>query len=212
MSESSEESIADNEKVILTNEGDTSGQFTMKEKNNGNPFQTMVDSGSPKTIFAIDEIKQLMKRKILFIRELPKDEECVDFNRRKLQLLGYIFCHLDVGDSKLNKARILIADKSAKSLNGRDWLNAFNYKFVSPTKSEGNNVIYTIKQNAKQPNKIIQPSKQNNSESLSDNDNHNEKIKLQNQYPSLFTRQGQIRDHTIKIEFKPEANITQQKD
>ena len=132
----------------------------------------------------------------------------MDFNKRKLQLLGYIFCHLQVGDSKLNKARILIADKGAKSLIGRDWLNAFNYKLVSPTKSEANNAIYTIKQNAKQPNKTIQPSKQNKSESLSNNDNHNEKNKLQNQVPSLFTRQGQIRDHTVKIEFIPEAKIT----
>ena len=113
--------------------------------------------------------------------------------------------------NKLNKARILIADKGAKSLIGHDWLNAFNYKFVSPSKSEGNKAIYTIKQNAKQPNKTIQPGKQNISESLSDNDNHNEKIKLQNQFPSLFTRQGQIRDHTVKIEFEPEAKITQQK-
>ena len=182
-SESSEESIADDEKVVLTIEGDTSGQFTMKGKINGNPFQTMVDSGSPVTIFAIDEIKQIMKRKTLFIRELPKDEEYVDFNKRKLQVLGYIFCHLEVGDSKLNKARILIANKGAKSLIGRDWLNAFNYKFVSPTKSEGNSAIYTIKQSAKQPNKTIEPSKQNNPKSLSDNDNHNEKIKLQNQFP-----------------------------
>ena len=165
----------------------------------------MVDSGSPVTIFAIDEIKQIMKRKTLFIRELPKDEEYVDFNKRKLQLLGHIFCHLEVGDGKLNKARILIADKGAKSLIGRDWLNAFNYKFVSPTKSEGNTAIYTIKQNVKQPNK------QNNPKDSSDNDNHNEKIKLQNQFSSLFTRQGQIRDHTVKSEFKPEAKITQQK-
>ena len=171
----------------------------------------MVDSGSQLTIFAIDEIKQIMKRKTLFIRELPKDEEYVDFNKRKLQLLGYIFCHLYVGDSKLNTARILIANKGAKSLIERDWLNAFNYKFVSLTKSEGNKAIYTIKQNAKQPNKTIQPSKQNNSENLSNNDIHNEKIKLQNQFPSLFTRQGKIRDHTVKIEFKPEAKITQQK-
>ena len=204
-SESSGESIVDDEKVVLTIEGDTSGQFTMKGKINGNPFQTMVDSGSPVTIFAIVEIKQIMKRKTLFIRELPKYEEYVDFNKRKLQLLGYIFCYLEVGNSKLNKARILIADKGAKSLIGRDWLNAFNYKFVSPTKSEGNKAIYTIKQNVKQPNE------QNNPKDSSHIDNHNENINLQNQFSSLFTRQGQIRDHTVKIEFKSEAKITQQK-
>ena len=83
-SESREDSIVDDGKVVLTIEGDNKGQFTMKGKINGNPFQTMVDSGSPVTIFAIDEIKQLMKRKTLFIRELPADEEYVDFNKRKL--------------------------------------------------------------------------------------------------------------------------------
>ena len=30
-------------------------------------------------------------------------------------------------------------------------------------------------------------------------------------YSPLFTRQGQIRDHTVKIEIKPEAKITEQK-
>ena len=69
-----EESLVDDEKVVLTIEGDENGQFTMKGKINGNPFQTMVDSGSPITIFAIDEIKEIMKQKTLFIRELPKGE------------------------------------------------------------------------------------------------------------------------------------------
>ena len=105
-----------------------------------------------------------------------------------------------MGDSKLNKARILIANKGAKSLIGRDWLNAFNYKFVSPTKGEGNKAIYTIKQIIKQPNKTTQPSEQAKPKTWNDNDNNNEKIKLQNQFSSLFTRQGQIRDHTVKIE------------
>ena len=111
---------------------------------------------------------------------------------------------------KLVIARILIADKGAKSLIGRDWLNAFIYKFVSPTKSEGNKAIYTIKQNVKKASKTTQPSEQNNSKNLNDNDNHNEKIRLQNQFPSLFTRQGQVRDHAVKIEFEPEAKVTQQ--
>ena len=150
----------DEEKVVLTIEGDENGQFTKKRKISGIPFQTMVDSGSPVTIFAIDEIKEIMKRKTLFIRELPNDEEYVDFSKRKLQLLGYIFCQLEVGNSKLQKARILIANKRAKSLIGRDWLNAFNYKFVSPNKNEGNRTINITK---------------SKTERLNDKDNQNEK-------------------------------------
>ena len=99
-------SIVDEEKMVPTIEGDKNGHFTMKEKINGNEFQTMVDSGSPVTVFEIDELKKIMKRKTLFIREIPSDEEYVYFNRKKLNLMGYIFCHLEVGESKLHKARI----------------------------------------------------------------------------------------------------------
>ena len=96
------------------------------------------------TIFEIDDTKEIMKRKTLFIRELPEDEEYVDFNRRKLGLLGYIFSNLEVGESKLQKGRIMIAEKGAKSLIGRDWLTALNYKFVSPNQKEGNQAIYKV--------------------------------------------------------------------
>ena len=90
----------------------------MTGRTNGNTFETMVDSGLPVTIFATDDIKEIMERKTLFIRELPKDEEYVDSNKRKLKLRGYIFCYLEVGGSKRHKARILTAGKRAKSLIG----------------------------------------------------------------------------------------------
>ena len=99
-----------------------------------------------------------MKRKTLFIREIPSDEEYVDINRKKLNLLGYIFCHLEVGESKLHEARILIAEKGAKSLIGRDWLKTFNYKFLSPNQSEGKQAIYKISSNSKQPSKLNKQS------------------------------------------------------
>ena len=96
----------------------------------------MVDSGSPVTIFEIEDIKRIMKRKNLFIPQLPEDEECENFYERNLNLLGYQFCQLEVEDGKLQKARILVAERGAKSLIGRDRLNAFNCKFVSPNQSE----------------------------------------------------------------------------
>ena len=136
-----EGSVVVEEKVELTIEGYENGHFTMKGKNNGNDIQTMVHSRSPVTIFEIDELKKIMKWKTLFIRELPSDEEYVDFNRKKFNLLGYIFCHLEVGERKLHKARIIIAQKGAKSLIRRDWLKAFNYNIVSPNQSEGKQVI-----------------------------------------------------------------------
>ena len=106
------------DKIVISTEGGENGQFFMSGKINGNQFKTMADSGSPVTIFEIEEIKRIMKRKTLFIRQLPEDEEYVDFNKRKLNLLGYVFCQLEVGESKMQKARILVAERGAKSLIG----------------------------------------------------------------------------------------------
>ena len=207
--ESSSRSAIEDDKIVLTIDGDENGQFSMSGKINGNPFKTMVDSGSPVTIFEIEEIKRIMKRKTLFIRQLPEDEEYVDFNERKLNLLGYVFCQLDVGDSKLQKARILIAERGAKSLIGRDWLNAFNYKFVSPNQNEGKRTICKITSGTTQPIKLDKPNKTNEPEN--GNDQQNEQTKLKQQFKELFERQGKLNKHKVKIEFKQNAETTHQK-
>ena len=46
------------DKLVLTKEGDENGQFTMSSKIKGNPFQTMVDSGLPVTLIEIDQIRR----------------------------------------------------------------------------------------------------------------------------------------------------------
>ena len=150
--------MVEDDKVVLATRGDENGQNTMTGKRNGIPFKTMVDSASPVTSFEIDDIKKIMKQKTLFIRELPNNEEYVDFNRQKLNLLGYVFSQLEVGNSKLQKARVLVAEKGAKSLIGRDWLNASKYKFVSPNQKEGKNANYRINAKLEQPNKTNKPS------------------------------------------------------
>ena len=86
--DSSSSSVVEDDKNVLTIDGDENGQFSMSGKINGNPFETMVDSGSPVTIFEIEEIKRTTKRKTLFKRQLPDDEEYVDLNKKKLNLLG----------------------------------------------------------------------------------------------------------------------------
>ena len=65
--DSSSGSIVEEDRIVLTIEGEENGQFSMSGKINGNPFKTMVDSGSPVTLFEIEEIKRIMKRKTLFI-------------------------------------------------------------------------------------------------------------------------------------------------
>ena len=59
-------------------------QYYMEGFINGNRFKTMIDSGSPVTIFALDEIKQIMQKEKLQI----KSERYVDFNGKPLNLLG----------------------------------------------------------------------------------------------------------------------------
>ena len=195
--ESSSGSAIEGDKIVLKIDGDENGQFSMSGKINGNPFKTMVDSGSPVTIFEIEEIKRIMKRKTLFIRQLPEDEVYVDFNKRKLNLLGYVFCQLEVGDSKLQKARILIAERGAKSLIGRDWLNAFNYKFVSLIQNEGKRTICKITSGTTQPIKSDKPNKTNEPENW--NDQQNEQINLKQQVKELFERQGKLNKHKDRI-------------
>ena len=162
----------------------------MTGKINGNPFNTMVDSVSPVTIFEIEEIKQIMTRKTLFIRQLPEDGEYVDFNKKKLNILGYVFCQLEVGDSKLQKARILVAVGGAKSLFVRDWLNAFNYNFVSPNQKEGKRIICKVTSGTTKPIKTAKPNKTINPENWVDQ--QSEQLKIKQQFKEVFERQEEL--------------------
>ena len=88
---------------------------------NGKKFKSMIDSGSPVTIFALDEIKHIMNRGTLPVREMIEGERYVDFNRKPINLLGFVFCELQVGDQYVNKAaRILVAKKGTNFIIGRE--------------------------------------------------------------------------------------------
>ena len=65
--------------------------FYMEGFINGNHSKTMIDTGSPVTIFALDEIKRIMKREKLPVRQMIEGERYVDFNGKPLQLMGYVF-------------------------------------------------------------------------------------------------------------------------
>ena len=89
---------------------------------NGNRFKTVIDTGSPVTNFALNEIKRIMKREKLPVRQMIEGERYVVFNGKLLQLLGYVFCELLANDSYIRKTRTLIARSGANSIIGREWL------------------------------------------------------------------------------------------
>ena len=107
----------DENRMVLNVEGDENIKpYYMERFINGNKFKTMIDSGSPVTIFALYEMKQIMKRETNAVREIIEGERYVDFNGNPLNLLGYVFCELQEGNQYVTKARILIAKKGTKSI------------------------------------------------------------------------------------------------
>ena len=114
-------------------------------------------------------------------------ERCVDFNGKPLQLLGYVFCELQVNDSYIRKARILIARSGAKLIFGREWLTTLRYK-LEPEKGE-------LEVNSIEKENELSP----------------ETKQLVNDFPKLFKRQGKVNIYQIKINLKPETKVSQQK-
>ena len=91
-----EEEESDDDYTVLKIEGENENTkpYFMEGFINGNRFEAMVDSGSPVTIFALDELKKIMKRDKLQVRNMIKGEKYVDSNGKQLNLLGYVFCEL----------------------------------------------------------------------------------------------------------------------
>ena len=91
----------DEDYMVLNVEGGNNDTkpFYMEGFINGNRFKTMIDTGSPVTFFALNESKRIMKREILPVRQMIEGERYVDFSGKPLQVMGYVFCELQVNDS-----------------------------------------------------------------------------------------------------------------
>ena len=103
---------------------------------NGFRLKTMIDTGSPVTIFAIDEIKTSMHRADLQERPMVEEEKFVNFNGKPLKLLGYVFCQLQVGEKFIKKATILVAKEGMKSIVGIKWLSTLKFKMIQKSVCE----------------------------------------------------------------------------
>ena len=146
----------------------------------------MIDTGSPVTIFALDEIKQIMKRENLQVRPMIENQRYMDFNGKPLKLLGYVFCELQVNDSYVKNARILIAKNGIKSIIGREWLSTLRHKLVP----EGELKVNVINKESE----LSAETKQ-----------------FMKEYPKLFERKTKIKNHRTssdKFQTRGENNTT----
>ena len=98
----------------------------MRGKINKQKFETMIDSGSPTTIFTKEELCRLLKTDLIFVRKLSANEQNVDYNGRPLTLMGYVTVNVEVG-KKLKGAKIIVTRDGHRSLIGRDWLTKLNF-------------------------------------------------------------------------------------
>ena len=125
-SEDSTEDVAKN--MILQVVGNGTPPFVLKGEINNVAFTTMIDSGSPITIFTQSHLGKILKTDVLFARPLPKGEEYVDYNGRPLNLLGFKTLDVKVGKKQIKKARVVITRDKKKSLIRRDWLTSLNFR------------------------------------------------------------------------------------
>ena len=80
-------------------------------------FQALVDTGSPVSIFIVEELERIIGKHWV-VRQMIDDERYVDFKKRPLPLLGKIFVSVQVGKTRMSKARVLVA-KKRREINGR---------------------------------------------------------------------------------------------
>ena len=81
-SESSNEMNEEN--MVLHVSGAGNQPFVLKCKIK-EPFKTMIDSGSPITIFSQEDLRKILKVDVIFARSVPKNEQYVDY----IHITGY---------------------------------------------------------------------------------------------------------------------------
>ena len=143
--QSEESTEAEEDNMVLHIGGNGQQPFIMKGKINNQTFATMIDSGSPITIFTQDDLRKILKVDVIFARPLPKTEQYVDYNNKPLNLLGFMTADVKAGKGTIKNARIVITRAGKRSLIGRDWLNQLNFRMGEANgNSEYSNVIQNI--------------------------------------------------------------------
>ena len=138
-----------------------------------------------------------MGKRLVVVREKEKidNERYVDFSKKPLPLLGYMFVRLQVKAIRVLKARVLVAKKGTKPIVGRDWLTALQYKIVHATEESENPINCVSGEKVKPEVKLSAEVKQ-----------------LKAEFPDLFPRCGRVNNYSIKIDIKKGTRATQQKE
>ena len=192
--EETEEEELDDDEMVLQVDGDGKSPFMIEGLLCGNEFKAIIDTGSPVSIFPIDELQRIVGKRKVVVRDMINNERYVDFNKKPLPLLGYMFVSVQVKGIRVSKARVLVAKRGTKAIVGRDWLTALRYKIGHSTE-EGENSI-----------NCVSADKAISVEELSA-----EVKQLAEEFLNLFERRGCINNYSIKIEMKENARVTQQK-
>ena len=96
-----------------------------------------------------------------------------------------MFVSIQVGKTRMSKARVLVAKKGAKSIIGRDWLTALKYK-IEPPITKGENAVNSFsRESDESENKLSRDAQQ-----------------LVQEFQNLFKRRGRVNNYKIKIEMK----------
>ena len=131
---SGEEDKLEDDGIVLQVDGEKTKQYMIEGLLCGNIFKAIIDTGSPVSMFPKDELQRILGKRRVVVRQMIDNERYVDFNKKLLPLLGYMFVNLQVNGIRASKARVLVARRGAKPIVGRDWLTALRYKIVHPTK------------------------------------------------------------------------------
>ena len=82
----------------------------------GCKFSALVDTGSPITIFNIEQFKQIVGKE--FVMKKQSEGRFVDFNRRPIQFVGRTKVDVQCGATKMNGAKVYLIEGEHKTIVG----------------------------------------------------------------------------------------------
>ena len=85
----------------------------------GIEFEVTIDTGSPFSIIPIGELKRMVGKDRVTVREIIDEEQYVNFNPKPLALLGLQFARLLVRGVEISKTRVLVAKNGRKVIDRR---------------------------------------------------------------------------------------------